>query len=71
MVSIRCRCEIAERAVVGQHVEAVVDSLERSSRLMPAVVAIADVRAQEWRPFVAAQLAHALEQLVLGEVLCG
>ena len=60
--------QIAERAVVGQHVEPVVDPLEAAAWLVAAVAAIADVGAHQRHPLVGAQLAHPLEQRQLRQI---
>ena len=60
--------EVAEGAVVRQHVEAVVDALERPPRLVPAVLPLADVRPDERQALGGAEPGDAVEQLLLGQV---
>ena len=60
--------QVAERAVVRQHVEAVVDPLEGPARLVPAVLPLADVRPHQRQPLGRPEPGDSLEQLVLGQV---
>ena len=61
--------EIAERAVVGEDVEAVARALERAPRLVPAVRARADVGAQERGAVVGRHPSRDGEELIVGQ--CG
>ncbi len=60
--------QVAERAVVRQHVEAVVDALERPARLVPAVAAPADVRVEHGGPLLLAHRVRERVQPVVGQV---
>ncbi len=60
--------QVAERAVVGDDVEAVVDALERAARLVTTVAPLPHVRAQQRDAVVVAERAHLRQHLVVGEV---
>ncbi len=51
--------QVAERAVVGEHVEAVTRALERAARLVAPVGAVADVGAEERRAVVGRDIRRA------------
>ena len=59
--------QIAERAVVGEHVEPIARALEGAARLVPPVRAVADVRAQHGGPIVGGQTPGDREELVVGQ----
>ena len=59
--------QIAERAVVGQDVEAIVGPLEGAARPMPPVVPVADIRPQHRRAIGHRHLARQREQLIIGK----
>ena len=60
--------QIAEGAVVGEHVEAIVRALERAARLVPAVRAVADVGAQHRGALVGGHPPGDRQQLIVGQV---
>ena len=59
--------EIAERAVVGEHVETIAGPLERAAGLVAAVRARADVGAEDRGAIVWRQAARDREQLIVGQ----
>ena len=59
--------QIAEGAVVGEHVEAIAGAFERASRLVAAIGAVADVGAQQGRAIVRRQACGDRAQLVVGQ----
>ena len=59
--------QVAERAVVGEHVEAVAGPLESAPRPVAAVGAVARAGAQHRGPVGRAQAAGRLEELALGQ----
>ncbi len=60
--------QIAERAVVGEHVEAIGRALERAAGPVTPVPAVAGVGPQHRRAFVGRQAARDRQQLVVGQV---
>ena len=60
--------QIAERAVVGDDVEAVVDAFERAPGLVATVAPLPHVRAQQRDAVVGAERAHLGQHLVFGKV---
>ena len=60
--------QVAERAVVGEHVEAVRGPLERAAGAVAAVGAVADVGAQHGGPLVGRHAARDREQLIVGQL---
>src|SRR5439155_25398151 len=60
--------QVAERPVVGDDVEAVVDAFERTSWAMTPVLSIADVRTEQLYARVRSERADAGQDLVVGQV---
>ena len=58
--------QVAESAVVGEHVEAVARPLERAPRSVPPVGPDADVRTKQLRALVRVHPPHPCQQLIVG-----
>ena len=63
--------KVAERAVVGEHVETIARPLESAAGLVPAVDAGSRVGADQRRPIVGGQAPGNRHQLVVGKIRCG
>src|SRR5882672_7154308 len=59
--------QIAERAVIGEHIEAIAGALEGAAWLVAPVRAAADVSAKDGGPVVGRQPAREREQLIVGK----
>ena len=60
--------QVAERAVVGDDVEAVVDAFERAPGAVTTVVALPHVRAEQLAALAVAERAHARQDLIVGQL---